>query len=157
MHTSEPVYKAEKTVFDFLPYPKNSTFEKSFMVYLDKQADVMAYTKVLPRFPIRIPYYDRDGFLKHYIPDFIVKTKDAFYIIEPKGTGFDEMASVQFKDAAAKKWCKEVSEITGNKWIYVKLVQDVFEQYKDLNFRDLVKTLHSVMQEYPKEALEELM
>lgn len=48
------------------------------------------------------------------------------------------MASVQFKDAAAKKWCSSdatLSNMTGNKWIYVKIVQDVFEQYN----------LHSVM------------
>lgn len=138
IHTSEPVYKAEKTVFDCLPYPNKSTYEKAFMVYLDNENEILAYTKVLPRFPIRVPYYDGEGFLRHYIPDFIAKTDEHFFVIETKGVGFDEMESAKFKEKAAKRWCKELSKIEGINWQYAKVMQDDFERYKDLGFEELI-------------------
>lgn len=140
-HTSEPVYPAEKTVFNCLPYPKNSVYEKMFMVYLDKQDEVIAYTKVLPRFPIRILYYDKEGYPHYYRPDFIVKTKDQFYMIETKGIGFDDMTTVQLKDESAEKWCESISQLMGIKWQYVKIREDKFEQFKLLKFSEMVDNL----------------
>lgn len=75
-HTSEPIYNTKRTVFNCLPYSKKSEYEKHFMQYLDEQKEVIAYTKILPRFPIHIPYYNQNGYLRHYIPDFIVKVKE---------------------------------------------------------------------------------
>lgn len=141
LHTSEPVYKAEKTVFDRLPYPKNSIYEKAFMVYLDNQKEVLAYTKVLPRFPLRIPYYDEEGFLRYYLPDFIVKTGDGFYLIETKGMGFDEMRSSKFKDKAAKSWCKKLSEIEKTNWEFVKILEDDFNKFKDLGLNEIISNI----------------
>jgi len=73
-HTSEPVYPARKTVFaggerEGLPHPRGSEYEKQFMRYLDAQDEVLAYTRVLPRMPLRIPYHDTQGYLRHYTPD----------------------------------------------------------------------------------------
>ena len=140
-HTSEPVYTAEKTVFNCLPYPKNSVYEKMFMVYLDNQDEVLAYTKVLPRFPIRILYYDKEGYPHYYRPDFIIKTKDQFYMIETKGIGFDDMTTVQLKDESAEKWCESISQLMGIKWEYVKVREDKFEQLKLLKFSEMIDNL----------------
>jgi len=140
-HTSGPVYAAEKTVFNCLPYPKNSIYEKMFMVYLDNQDDVLAYTKVLPRFPIRILYYDKEGYPHYYKPDFIVKTKDKYYMIETKGIGFDDMTTVQLKDESAEKWCEGISQLMGIRWQYVKVREDKFEQFKFLKFSEIIDNL----------------
>lgn len=141
VHTSRPIFAAEKTVFDCLPYPKNSDYERVFMVYLDDQPTVLAYTKVLSRFPLRIPYYDQDGILRHYLPDFIVKTEEGFYLMETKGTGFDEMASVALKDTAATHWCRNVSELTGQTWTFAKIPQEEFDDLKYLAFEEMVRNL----------------
>lgn len=141
VHTSKPVFVAEKTPFYRLPYPKKSTYEKTFMVYLDEQPEVLAYTKILSRFPLRIPYYDKDGILRHYLPDFIVKTEEGYYLIETKGAGFDEMVSVELKDKSARKWCENVSKLTGESWEYVKMLQPEFERLKYLSFGDLVQSI----------------
>jgi type III restriction enzyme len=139
IHTSENVYKAQKSVFDYLPYSSRSKYEKDFMIYLDGQKDVIAYTKVLPRFPLRIPYYDADGFIRHYIPDFIVKTKKGFFVVETKGVGFEEMSSAKLKKQAAVIWCEKISKLLGEEWKYVKIVEDVFRQYISLEFNELMK------------------
>ncbi|MFW6116233.1 MAG: DEAD/DEAH box helicase family protein [bacterium] len=140
VHTSNPVLAARKTVFEVLPYPKRTTYEREFMVYLDSQPEVLAYTKVLSRFPLRIPYYDKDGILHHYLPDFIVKARDGkLYLIETKGKGFGEMESVKLKDKSARNWCKRVSELTDDEWVYAKVGREDFEQYKGLGFSGLVE------------------
>ena len=140
-HTSEPVYNTKKSIFDGLPYPKRSSYEKLFMIYLDNQKEVLAYTKVLPRFPIKIPYYDKDGFIRHYIPDFIVKTKKGIYLIETKGKGFEEMETAKLKAEAAEEWCNSISRLTKKKWYYVKIIDSDFELYKTLNFSRLIKAV----------------
>ena len=142
-HTSEPVYAAKKTVFESLPYPKKSGYEKHFMRYLDEEKEVLAYTKVLPRMPLKIPYHDADGYLRHYIPDFIVKAKNGYYLIETKGEGWDEQTTAQAKAAAAQEWCAKVTELTGEKWTFVKILEGDFERFQSLPFSKLVQAIPS--------------
>ena len=144
-HTSDPVYPAKRAVFaarerQGLPYPHNSDYEKRFMQHLDDcKKEVLAYTKVLPRMPLRIPYHDKEGYLRHYIPDFIVKTDAAHYLMETKGVGWDDQATVAAKDSAARQWCEKVTELTGQPWQFVKLLETDFERFRTLPFRDLLK------------------
>lgn len=142
-HTSEPVYAAKKTVFESLPYPKKSEYEKHFMRYLDEEKEVLAYTKVLPRMPLKIPYHDANGYLRHYIPDFLVKAKDSSYLIETKGEGWDEQTTAQAKAAAATAWSLKVTELLGERWTFVKILEDDFERFKPLPFSKLVQALPS--------------
>ncbi|MFH0915121.1 MAG: DEAD/DEAH box helicase family protein [bacterium] len=139
-HTSEPVHQAKKTVFEQLPYPRNSAFERDFMVYLDdqKQKEVLAYTKVLVRMPLRIPYHDADGYLRHYRPDFIVKTADGFWLIETKGAGWDKQGEVEFKVGSAREWCARVSEFTKQPWRYAKVVDTDFARFQSLPLKQLL-------------------
>lgn len=134
--TSDPVYKAKKTVFDYLPYSKRSEFEKEFMVYLDEKDGCMAYTKVLSRFPLHIPYYNQEGYIRHYTPDFIVKAKKQIYLIETKGM---EEIEFPFKKDAAMRWCNSVSLIGRIKWSYAAVLKDNFGRLRDLNFEELVR------------------
>jgi len=142
-HTSEPVYPARKTVFaggerEGLPYPRTSDYEKQFMRYLDEQDEVVAYTRVLPRMPLRIPYHDAQGYLRHYTPDFVVKTAQGYFLLEPKGEGWDKQEDTPAKVQAAIRWCRTVSELAGERWAFVKILQVDFERFRHLAFHQLL-------------------
>jgi len=142
-HTSEPVYPARKTVFaenerEGLPYPRSSEYEKQFMRYLDAQDEVMAYTRVLPRMPLRIPYHDAQGYLRHYTPDFVVKTAQRYFLLEPKGEGWDKQEDTPVKVEAASEWCQKVSQLTGEPWTFAKILQPDFERFGGLPFDQLL-------------------
>ncbi|MHA1372617.1 MAG: hypothetical protein ACTSRA_23215, partial [Promethearchaeota archaeon] len=136
-HTSEPVYPAEKTVFNQLPYARSGPFERDFMEYLDLAEDVIAFTKLFHRHMLRIAYHDFESYLRHYLPDFIVKTQKTMYLVETKGGG--ETAEVALKDQAAIKWCQAVSRLTNQKWTYVKVRASDLENYYSDKFESLVK------------------
>ncbi len=142
-HTSEPVYPARKTVFaggerEGLPYPRGSEYEKRFMRYLDEQDEVLAYAKVLPRMPLRIPYHDAQGYLRHYTPDFVVKTAEGYFLLEPKGEGWDRQEDTPAKVQAGIEWCRKVSELTGERWAFAKILQPDFERFGELAFHQLL-------------------
>ena len=139
-HTSLPVYEAKKTVFDRLPYPRNSEYEKTFMRYLDDQGEVLAFAKIFGPMPLKIPYYKANGYAGLYTPDFLIKTRDGLWLVETKGAIFDEAADVERKAQAARDWCKKVTELTGERWSYAKIRQDDFEQLSHLAVSRLLDT-----------------
>ncbi|MFW6172468.1 MAG: DEAD/DEAH box helicase [Elusimicrobiota bacterium] len=138
-HTNKPVYKADKTVFNALPYPKTSSYEKDFMRYLDNRKEVESYTKIFSKIPLRISYYDEEKGVRYYIPDFIVKTRDKFYLLETKGEGYDRMTPVKQKAEAGKRWCENASEFTEEDWEYGKIVQNDFEKGRGKSMDQLIK------------------
>ncbi len=133
-HTSEPVTKVRKSVFETLPYPKRSGFEKEFVNYLDEKDEVQAFTKVLTRHPLHIPYYNQEGYLRHYRPDFVVKEERVMYLVETKGM---EGVEVPIKDREALRWCGNVRKLTGSPWKYLKVKPPDLETYKAQDFRTL--------------------
>ena len=142
-HTSEPVYKTKKTVFEQLPYPRSSSFERDFMIYLDGQDEVLAYTKVLPRMPLRIPYHDVDGYLRHYRPDFVIKTAGGMWLLETKGAGWDQQVNVEKKVGAAEEWCERASELSRATWSFIKIVDTDFARYSTLPFGQLTQAVQA--------------
>jgi len=140
-HTSEPIHPAKKTVFEALPYPRGFEYEKYFMRYLDEQDEMLAYTKVLPRMPLRIPYHDAQGYLRHYTPDFVAKTGNGNLLLEPKGEGWDKQEDTPAKVEAAVEWCRKVSELTGERWAFAKILQADFERFRGLSFSDLIRAV----------------
>jgi type III restriction enzyme len=148
-HTSEPVYPAKKTVFaegerEGLPYPRGSEYEKRFMRYLDEQDEILAFTRVLPRMPLRIPYHDAQGYLRHYTPDFVVRTAQGYFLLELKGEGWDKHEDTPAKVEAATEWCQKVSELTGEPWMFVKILQPDFERFGGLPFSQLLSACESI-------------
>jgi len=131
-----------KCVFNALPYPKRSQFEHDFIKWLDSKNEVLAFTKVLAQFPLLIPYHNHEGFLAYYHPDFLVRTKDAMYLIETKGV---EDANVPLKDAAATEWCKKATELTKTQWVYVKVKYDDFLQLCGQSFSSLIQYCLALM------------
>ncbi|MGC9086536.1 MAG: DEAD/DEAH box helicase family protein [Thermoproteota archaeon] len=143
MHTSkgeDMLYPPKKSVFNLIP--ADSQFEVDFMKYLDSQEDVLAYTKVLPNMmPLHIMYYDMQNYARYYIPDFIVKSKCGFFVVETKGRELDLKENVRYKDKAADAWCKRVKELTGEDWKYVKILSDDFYKNNTLSFCKMVKNI----------------
>jgi type III restriction enzyme len=135
LHTSEPVTKVTKSAFEALPYPKRSTLEKEFMAYLDEKDEVQAFTKVLPRHPLHIPYYNQEGYLRYYLPDFVVKEERAMYLVETKGM---EEVDLPIKDREALRWCQNVEKLSGKPWKYMKVRPQHLENYRSHDFQALV-------------------
>jgi type III restriction enzyme len=143
LHTTkseERLYKPIKSIFNILP--ADSQFEIDFMQYLDYQPEVLAYTKVMREgMPVHILYYDQQGYLRYYIPDFIVKTANCFYLIETKGEDIGMHPNVKYKDKAAAEWCKTISEATKTPWKYVKIMANDFQMNSYLRFSELLKAV----------------
>jgi len=126
----------KKSVFDYLPYPKRSALEKEFMAYLDEKSDeeIQAYTRVLSRHPLNIPYHNPEGYLRYYRPDFVVKTPQAAYLVETKGR---EGVEVPIKDREALRWCENIKNLTGQEWKYLKVRPEDLENYRSHDFKTL--------------------
>jgi type III restriction enzyme len=141
MHTSKSedhLYAPKKSIFNLIP--ADSIFEVDFMKYLDAQEDVEAYTKVLRNMmPLHILYYDMQNYARYYIPDFIIKSRCGYYIVETKGKELDQMQDVRYKDKAANAWCKRITELTKDTWKYVKILSEDFYSNRSLSFCELVK------------------
>ncbi len=134
LHTSEPATKVQKAVFEDLPYSKRSAFEKEFMNYLDEKDEVQAFAKVLSRHPLHVPYYNQEGYLRYYQPDFVVKEEKAMYLVETKGM---EGIEVPVKDREALRWCENVEKLSGKSWKYLKVRPQDLETYRPQSFRTL--------------------
>jgi len=143
LHTTrseDNLYKPIKSIFNTLP--ADSQYEIDFMRYLDHQDEVLAYTKVMREgMPIHILYYDQQGYIHYYIPDFIVKTANCFYLIETKGEDVGMHPSVKYKDKAANEWCKTLTRVTNTPWKYVKIMANDFQMNSYLRFSELLKAV----------------
>ena len=53
-----------------------------------------------------VPYISVSGGLRHYRPDFVVRTNAAMFVIETKGF---ETAEVPRKDRRIAKWCHDAT------------------------------------------------
>ncbi|HEW92557.1 MAG TPA: hypothetical protein ENF81_08460 [Thermotogaceae bacterium] len=101
--------------------PVDNGMEVDFVRFLKKATDVISFVKNIPRKPwaIYMTYYDsRKRRWSRFYPDFIVKAKDGYYIVETKGR---EEIQVPKKNLAAYKWCEAVSKATGENWKYLYL------------------------------------
>jgi type III restriction enzyme len=100
--------------------PVDNEMEADFVRFLDRARDVVSFLKNVPHVVrFRIVYYDTRGKKwRDFYPDFIVKTKEGFYLVETKGR---EEIQVPDKNAAAQQWCRAVSKATGMRWCYLYL------------------------------------
>lgn len=84
------------------------------------------------------------GAIRFYYPDFVAvqSTDDGYvnWIIETKGR---EFIDTERKDAAMKKWCKDVSDETGADWRYLKVPQRDFDADNFENYENLVGAILS--------------
>lgn len=130
--------RVEKSIFSYLPFPSNGGgLEKNFMEYIDRDAEVESFIKINEykhRFA-NIYYVNEDGLLHSYYPDFIVKTKEKFYIIETKGKDRISSENVKRKRTAILEWVERINKVTPSLmdyrvWEYVLLRDDNFYNYE---------------------------
>ena len=126
-----PPLEAEKTIFNFVA--TYNDFERSFATFLDGAEDVVRFAALGTTeqghsgTTFHIDYLKPSGAIGFYYPDWVVvqKTKDSEvnWIVETKGRVWEGTAE---KDAAAREWCKRVSEATGKPWKYTRINQSEF-------------------------------
>jgi len=130
---SRPIYRASKCVLNRVPC--DNEYEVSFAKFLQSADDVVAFSKLPPRFEFEIEYTDSVANLRYYEPDFVIILENGeHYLVETKGL---EDRDVPFKDRAARLWCEYASDLTGIKWNYIKVLQKDFKRLEPTLFSDL--------------------
>jgi type III restriction enzyme len=120
---SGETYAGEKTVFNLVAC--DSHYEALFASFLDRASDVAAYAKNAPQMHFYIEYIAAGGGIRYYYSDFVVRaTNGDTFLIESKGW---EDVEVPIKDDRARKWCHDVTDLTGQPWYYVKIPKTVFD------------------------------
>jgi len=133
---SKQVYPADKCIFNYIPCDNN--FEVDIAKFLDRAEDVEAFSKIVPKIGFFVEYRDSKGNLRLYYPDFVVKTKAGEkIIIETKGR---VDVDVEHKDKRIKIWCEDASNLTREKWMFIRVNQESFEKYKFKNI-EMISTL----------------
>jgi len=132
------VYPADKCILNYVPCDNN--LEVDFSKWLDKLDDVDAFTKIVPRLGFYLEYKSEENLLRSYYPDFILKTKGGYYLIETKGLKGSE---VDYKDKRAVQWCKDATKLSGNKWTFIRINQDQFYDLspKTNSFREFASAI----------------
>jgi len=92
--------EATKSAYNFEYY--DSSWELDLMKELEKDSEVVKWTK---NHGIIIPYWDEDGKLRGFKPDFLTEKKDGTKeLIEIKGRHL--LLQFKRKMEAAESWCK---------------------------------------------------
>lgn len=137
-------------------YPKQAFssvgggFERDFMKdIIEQSADILSFAKLDKRHALKIPYRDQYGILREYEVDFIVKTKDAIFLVETKGDRDMEKATVAIKARATKRWCETASNVKPSieqpeKWEYLLISESLFKSNRNLSFEALIPFCRSL-------------
>ena len=133
---SRQVYPADKSVLNYQPCSNN--LEVEFSKFLDKCKDVKVFLKIPERkIGIFVEYLSTTDVVKQYYPDYVLETTNGeFYFVETKGL---VDIDVKRKDERAKRWCKDLTKITGKKWNFIRVDQKLFESHDFKSFGDLIK------------------
>jgi len=130
------VYPAKKSVLSQVPY--DSDLERDFMAFLDDAEDVERWGRIL-RYIFYLEYLDHEGRVRHYVPDFVVKTTDdRYYLVETKGL---ETPDVPLKDARARRWVEAVNKLGRGTWEYLKVMHGFWGRHYFNTFAELAKAL----------------
>ncbi len=133
----------------YIAAPKKSLFDKvigdsalelEFAAEMERWPDVMAYAKNTPNgVAFSIEYQDKNGHIRAYYTDFLVKTSPTtFFAVELKGVEDDD---AKLKRDRLKTWCEDVnSTLDGITWQSVYILQSEWERYKGKirSFKDVI-------------------
>lgn len=135
---SKKILEASKSVFNYTPC--DNAYEYDFAKFLEKADDITSFAKLPEQFGFCIQYTDTLANIRNYYPDFIAVQEDGSrWIIETKGR---EDVEVKLKDNAAINWCSKATELTGEGWQYIKVLQTDFEKLHPDNFSELLSGLN---------------
>ena len=134
--TSKKLYSYTKTVYNYLVF--DSSLEKGFADLLDNDNSVIGFCRIFPAMRFWM-FYVNKGFLKRYIPDFLIKTTDGqFYLVELKGEGFANKYDVKLKNDAVIRWIEKA----GQKWSYLFITENDFKNfYSKTTFPEIIKDI----------------
>ena len=108
---------------------------------MDRAEDVEAFGKIVPKIGFFVEYRDSKGNLRLYYPDFVVKTKNSEkLVIETKGR-ID--VDVEYKDKRIKTWCEDASNLTDEKWTFIRIDQKLFGKRGFKNLAEMLSVLVS--------------
>ena len=126
-------FAASKTIFNLAAC--DNEFEERFARFLQDAPDVTAFAKLPAQFGFVIEYTDSAASLRYYEPDFVAILADRSHrLIETKGR---EDPDVAHKDRAARLWCENATQLTPQRWSYVKVPQAGFDRLQPTSFADL--------------------
>jgi type III restriction enzyme len=127
-----------KCIYERLPYPsRNGGFELAFIQKAVADSTVQAFCKVNEQKHLfmRLRYVKESGLPGFYIPDFVVRTATANWLVETKAQDQLIHADVQRKRTAAVAWCDKLNELppedrSGVEWHYCLLGEALFYEFK---------------------------
>lgn len=115
------------------PYQKFDSVEGEWRLaqVLEDDAEVLRWMKPAPG-QFRIEYHPSTGSGQRsgraYEPDFVVETRDACCLIEPKRADELDKDEVRLKSKAARQWCHYANQHAvhsgGKQWEYLLLAHD---------------------------------
>lgn len=118
---NHPTVPAERTLFNLVPC--NRQLEVGFAEFVNRAADVAAFSKNAGPQALRIDYLANGNRLAFYTPDFFVRTQNGvYYLVETKGRVDQDVPA---KARAANEWCKSASA-SGIKWKYLYVPETLF-------------------------------
>lgn len=110
----------------FSAQPCDSGLEARFCGFLDRCADVEAFAKLAREVRFSLEYRAEGGRLAYYYPDFVVRRTDGDHlVVETKGL---VDADVPRKDARAGAWAVDATTVSGVRWSYLRIDQEVFDR-----------------------------
>ena len=134
---SRETVAGEKTIFNLTPV--DSSLEARFARFLDKATDVTAWAKLTMNSRFALEYISRNGALRYYYPDFVLRlSDDSCLIIETKG---QEDLDVALKDRRARRWCRDSTRLAGREWGYEKVPQKLFDSFDGDSIDELLRLL----------------
>ncbi len=149
----ERAIATKKCLYPYVDFPPRGGFERKFTEnILENDSSVESYVKLNQYVhQFSIPYINTMGHLVPYYPDFLVKTRDAMYIIETKSTkDANTDTDTKRKAIAASERCLQISKIKNipstvqpRNWNYVLLPQDVFDEMDGSGLRSLIERCES--------------
>jgi type III restriction enzyme len=86
-------------------YKFDSNPERKFAIICEQDSEVLRWLRPAPQ-QFNLTYYGG----KKYIPDFVIETKDYYYLVEIKGEDMLQNPDVTAKKKAAINYCKVASE-----------------------------------------------
>ncbi len=111
----------------FSAQPCDSGFEVQFCGFLDRCDDVEAFAKLAQEVRFSLEYRAEGGRLAYYYPDYVVRLVTGEHlVVETKGLAD---LDVPRKDERAARWAVDASIVSGSRWRYLRVDQEVFDAH----------------------------
>jgi type III restriction enzyme len=121
---------------------RSGGLEKAFIEWAQVDAGIQAFCKISEHRHdfVRLRYVRDDGLPGFYIPDFLVRTGSAVYLVETKAQQQTLHPNVQRKLRAASAWCKRINGLPDKHrhdrpWHYVLLGETLFWDWRQKGAR----------------------